>query len=48
MMKRSDFFNVDLEARFNEAKMDDSQMNFLHGGDGDGGQGSSDPWKPPE
>lgn len=47
MMKRSEFFNVDLEARFSETKLECTQMNFLRGGDYDGGQGATDPWDPP-
>ena len=43
-MKRSDDFNVDLAARFSESELEQIQMNFLRGGDGDGGQDPDDPW----
>jgi len=48
MMKRLEFFKVDLETRFSESKLEHAQMYFLRGGDGDGGQGSDGPWDPPD
>ena len=46
-MKKSVCDNVDLEARFSDAGMANTQMDFLRGGDGDGGQGADGPWDPP-
>ena len=46
MMKRSDEFHVDLAARFSDSELEQVQMNFLHGGDGVGGEDSDDPWGP--
>jgi len=43
-MKKKAMFNANLEARFSQEKMDDNKLNFLKGGDGDGGQGGIDPW----
>jgi hypothetical protein len=41
MTKREDI------AKFRNEKMDDKKLNYLLGGDGDGGQGGTfDPWKP--
>jgi hypothetical protein len=46
-MKRSECFEVDLEARFGKVKMEQAQMNFLRGGDGDGSEDHDGPWDPP-
>ena len=41
-MKRSD-----LEKNFKNEKIDRKKLNYLIGGDGDGGQGAiDDPWNP--
>ena len=40
LMEKSDF-----TGKFRSEKIEDKKMNFLVGGDGDGGQGSPpDPW----
>ena len=46
-MKKSVCENADLEARFSDDSLELVQMNFLHGGDGDGGQGADGLWDPP-
>ncbi len=46
-MKRSTMTKTDLEARFNAEKMDNKKLNFLRGGDADGGQGGIPPWPEP-
>ncbi len=43
-MKKKAMFNANLEARFSQEKMDDSKLNFLKGGDGNGSQPGIDPW----
>jgi hypothetical protein len=46
-MKRKSMFKVDLETRFRNERMERMKMNYLKGGDGDGGQpGNDDPWDP--
>ena len=44
-MRRTKMAKTNLEARFTEEKMDDKKLNFLKGGDGDGGQGGVIPWE---
>ena len=35
----------ELEKKFRNEKIDRKKLNYLHGGDGDGGQGAiGDPW----
>lgn len=37
---------TDIAKKFNNEKIEDKKMNYLVGGDGDGGQGATfDPWK---
>ncbi|MCK5135177.1 MAG: hypothetical protein KAR19_05260 [Bacteroidales bacterium] len=43
-MKRTTTAKTDLEARFVAEKMDNKKLNFLRGGDGDGGEGATSPW----
>ncbi len=43
-MKRSTMTKADLEARFTAEKMDDRKLNFLKGGDFDGGEPGTNPW----
>jgi len=44
-MKRKLKFKRDIEARFRNEKMEESKLNFLLGGDENGGQGGTDdPW----
>ncbi len=45
-MKRSTMTKADLEARFTAEKMEDKKLNFLRGGDENGGQGGIPPWPP--
>ena len=33
------------EKKFKNEKIDRKKLNYLHGGDGDGGQGSLPPWE---
>ena len=44
-MRRTKLTKTNLEARFNEEKMDDRKLNFLKGGDENGGQGGVIPWE---
>ena len=43
-MRRTKLTKTNLEARFTEERMDDKKLNFLKGGDGNGGQGGTNPW----
>ncbi len=46
-MKRKQVQITDLEARFNDVKLERKKLNYLTGGDGGGSQGGvDDPWKP--
>ncbi len=43
-MKKKAMFDANLEARFSQEKMDDSKLNYLKGGDGDGSQPGIPEW----
>ena len=43
-MRRTKLTKTNLVARFTEEKMDDRKLNFLKGGDSNGGQGGTNPW----
>lgn len=46
-MKKRRFSIADMEIRFKKEKLEKNKMNFLLGGDGNGGQGGvDDPWVP--
>lgn len=45
-MKRKSFDKSNFTANFRNEKLEDGKLNFLRGGDGDGSQGATDPWKP--
>jgi len=44
-MKRKRLSIIDLEARFENVKLERNKLNYLQGGDDHGGQGGvNDPW----
>jgi hypothetical protein len=43
-MKRKRIENADFEKRFGSVKFKRDQLNYLIGGDADGGQGGTNPW----
>ena len=46
-MKKKSTKKSDLTQKFSTEMMEDKKLNYLVGGDGDGGQGSADdPWLP--
>ncbi|MCK4747119.1 MAG: hypothetical protein KAT15_08795 [Bacteroidales bacterium] len=46
-MKRKNLVKTNLEARFRNEKIEGKKMNFLVGGDDNGGQGDDGgPWNP--
>ena len=46
-MKKRAMFQSEMKKRFQKEILDRKQLNFLIGGDGNGGQGGTDdPWDP--
>ena len=44
-MKKKETKKIDLTQKFSKEMMEDTKMNYLVGGDGDGSQGATDdPW----
>ena len=44
-MKKKEIKRSDLTQKFSKEMIEDKKMNYLVGGDGDGGQGATfDPW----
>jgi hypothetical protein len=46
-MKKQLFETVEFEKRFQNEKLEEKQLNYLRGGDGDGSEPGISPWPKP-